>query len=160
MNAKAHLWRSEDNFMDLILSLSPYMGPRDWIQVNILMQQAPWPAEPSHWTYFCLPQAAEVSLCGQVLPCGQSWPGIPEPPTSTFPMLEWLTYLWQTLMPCWGSNPELHAFMHAIYSWCQLDRTRGHLGDKSPVTLMRINWVQNMPVRSVVEKVHGCGMRP
>jgi hypothetical protein len=45
MYATAHMWRLEDNFMELVLSFNFYVGPKDWTQVTRLAWQAPLPTK-------------------------------------------------------------------------------------------------------------------
>lgn len=47
MHASVHVWKSEVNVLELLLSISLYVAPRHCLQVARLVQQAPLPTEPS-----------------------------------------------------------------------------------------------------------------
>lgn len=46
--AMAHMWRSEDNYVESILSFGPYVGSGDQTQFARFAEQALVPTEPSH----------------------------------------------------------------------------------------------------------------
>jgi hypothetical protein len=49
MFAIAHVWRSQDNFAQLVFAFYLYVGPGNQTQVTRFAQQAPLATKPSHW---------------------------------------------------------------------------------------------------------------
>lgn len=47
MGVECDMWKSEENFVELVLFFYSYVGPKDQNQVTRLVQKVPLPAEPT-----------------------------------------------------------------------------------------------------------------